>query len=339
MATESSSVIPGARMMVLRNESRGVRLNAHNASPKRVVPRDKLSSLTDESFCFGSVIARNSFCDEAISDEPGDCLASLAMTRMWGINMTELLCRSDAYMKEFDATVTAVNGDLVALDRTAFYPRGGGQPSDTGMLRVGADEYRVLEVKKQGAEVWHRLDRAGPAVGARVHGVVDWDRRYKLMRTHTALHILCGVIFRDYGVSVTGGDIAEPSRQPIELRGRAGLAPEPLAARMDFELERMSATFAQEVEDKVNKEVAAARDIRVQVLPREKAFQIPDLIRTKINLLPPDIQQVRVVEIVGLDLQADGGTHVANTREVGRIKVVGHESKGKINKRLRIAVE
>ncbi len=141
------------------------------------------------------------------------------------------------------------------------------------------------------------------------------------MRTHTALHILCGVMFRDYGVSVTGGDM------------------EPLAARMDFELERMSATFAQEMEAKVNAEIAAARDIRVKVLPREEAFQIPDLIRTKINLLPPDIQQVRTVEIVGLDLQADGGTHVANTREVGRIKVVGHESKGKINKRLRIAIE
>jgi misacylated tRNA(Ala) deacylase len=179
----------------------------------------------------------------------------------------------------------------------------------------------VLEVKKQAGEVWHKLDRPGLAVGARVHGVVDWERRYKLMRTHTALHILCGVIFRDYGVSVTGGDM------------------EPLAARMDFELERMSATFAQEIEEKVNAEIAAAREIRVQVLPREQAFQIPDLIRTKINLLPPDIAQVRVVEIQGLDLQADGGTHVANTREVGHIRVVGHESKGKINKRLRIAVE
>ena len=238
--------------------------------------------------------------------------------------MTELLCQSDAYLKEFDATVTAVNGDLVALDRTAFYPRGGGQPSDAGTLRVGGESepYRVLEVKKQGGETWHKLDRAATfATGTRVHGVVDWERRYKLMRTHTALHILCGVIFRDYGVSVTGGDM------------------EPLSARMDFELERMSVTFAQEVEEKINAEVAAARDVRVKILPREEAFQIPDLIRTKINLLPPEIQQVRTVEIVGLDLQADGGTHVANTREVGRIKVVGHESKGKINKRLRIAVE
>jgi misacylated tRNA(Ala) deacylase len=238
--------------------------------------------------------------------------------------MTELLCQSDAYLKEFDATVTAVNGDLVALDRTAFYPRGGGQPSDAGTLRVGGESepYRVLEVKKQGGETWHKLDRVATfATGTRVHGVVDWERRYKLMRTHTALHILCGVIFRDYGVSVTGGDM------------------EPLSARMDFELERMSVTFAQEVEEKINAEVAAARDVRVKILPREEAFQIPDLIRTKINLLPPEIQQVRTVEIVGLDLQADGGTHVANTREVGRIKVVGHESKGKINKRLRIAVE
>ncbi len=236
--------------------------------------------------------------------------------------MTELLSQSDAYVKEFDATVNGVNGDQVTLDRTAFYPRGGGQPSDMGVLRAGADEYRVMEVKKQGGEAWHKLDRPAVfAISQPVHGVVDWERRHKLMRTHTALHILCGVIFRDYGVSVTGGDM------------------EPLAARMDFELEHMSGTFAQEVQDKVNVEIAAAREVRVKVLPRDEAFQIPDLIRTKINLLPPDIQQVRTVEIVGLDLQADGGTHVANTREVGHIRVVGHESKGKINKRLRIAID
>ena len=236
--------------------------------------------------------------------------------------MTELLAQSDAYLKEFDATVTAVNGDQVALDRTAFYPRGGGQPSDQGVLSVDGNEYKVLEVKKQAGEVWHKLDRVATfAAGASVHGVIDWERRHKLMRTHTALHILCGMMWRDYGVSVTGGDM------------------EPLAARMDFELERMSADFAHDVEEKVNAEITAARDIRVKILPRDEAFAIPDLIRTKINLLPPDIQEVRTVEIVGLDLQADGGTHVANTREVGRIKVVGHESKGKINKRLRIIVE
>lgn len=238
--------------------------------------------------------------------------------------MTELLSQQDAYLREFDAAVTAVNVDLVSLDRTGFYPRGGGQPSDTGTLALSDsnESYKVLEVKKQGADVWHKLDRQVQfKTGIQVHGIIDWERRHKLMRTHTALHVLCGVIFRDYGVSVTGGDM------------------EPLTARMDFELERMSATFAQEIEEKVNSEVAAGRQVLVRILPREEAFQIPDLIRTKINLLPPEIDQVRTVEIVGLDLQADGGTHVANTREVGKIKIVGHESKGKINKRLRIAIE
>jgi misacylated tRNA(Ala) deacylase len=249
--------------------------------------------------------------------------------------VTDLLFHTDAYLKQFDATVTAVQGDALALDRTAFYPRGGGQPSDRGTLRVGADAWNVLEVKKQGADVWHKVrvfdetpqvrafdETPLPlAVGTRVRGEIDWARRYQLMRTHTALHILCGVIFRDYGVSVTGGDM------------------EPLSARMDFEFDRMSAEFAHEVEEKINAEVAAAREVRTKILPREEAFQIPDLIRTKINLLPEGIQEVRVVEIVGVDLQADGGTHVANTREVGTIRVVGHESKGKINKRLRIAVE
>ncbi|MBI4675261.1 MAG: alanyl-tRNA editing protein [Chloroflexi bacterium] len=235
--------------------------------------------------------------------------------------MTELLFHADAYLQEFDAMVVAVEGERVALDRTALYARSGGQPSDFGVLRVGDVEYRVVDSKKQGDAVWHHLDHVGVHVGAAVHGVMDWDRRYKLMRTHTALHILCGVIFRDYGASVTGGDM------------------EPLTARMDFEFERMSGEFAQEVEQRINAEVAAARDVRAKILPRAEAFQIPDLIRTKINLLPAGIEQVRVVEIVGLDLQADGGTHVANTREVGMIRVVGHESKGKINKRLRIAIE
>lgn len=235
--------------------------------------------------------------------------------------MTELLYHTDAYLKEFDATVTAAEGDRVCLDRTALYPRGGGQASDHGWLRAQDQEWQVLDSKKEGAQVWHKLDKPPPTTGAAVHGVLDWDRRHRLMRTHTALHILCGVIFRDLGVSVTGGDM------------------EPLAARMDFELERMSADFAQMIEERINAEVMAGREVRTKILPREEAFQIPDLIRTKVNLLPPEIREVRVVEIVGLDLQADGGTHVANTSQVGHIRVVGHESKGKINKRLRIAVE
>ncbi len=234
--------------------------------------------------------------------------------------MTELLYHSDAYLREFDATVAAVDAERVALDRTALYARSGGQPSDFGILMGNGVTFRVLDSKKQGDQVWHQLDSAGLEAGDTLRGAVDWVRRYKLMRTHTALHILCGVIFRDYGASVTGGDM------------------EPLAARMDFEFDRMSAEFAHEVEERINAEVAAARDVRVKILPRAKAFEIPDLIRTKINLLPAGIEQVRVVEIVGLDLQADGGTHVANTREVGTIRVVGHESKGKINKRLRIEI-
>lgn len=235
--------------------------------------------------------------------------------------MTEVLCYTDSYLKEFDAKITSATANGVVLDRTAFYPGGGGQPSDTGVLHAGGVQHKVTKLSRAEGQLIHELEGPPPAAGQAVHGVVDWDRRYQLMRTHTALHILCGVIWRDYGVQVTGGDM------------------KPLAARMDFELESMSATFAQEVEAKINAEIAAARPIVIKTLPRDEAFQIPDLIRTKINLLPPAIQQVRVVEIVGLDMQADGGTHVANTREVGHIRVVGHESKGRINKRLRIEMD
>jgi len=235
--------------------------------------------------------------------------------------VTELLYLTDSYLREFEATIMEVEGNKVVLDRTAFYPQGGGQPSDVGTLLDDEGQiYRVLKINKKG-KVFHKLDREPPPAGTRVYGKIDWEHRYRLMRTHTALHILCGVIFRDYGASVTGGNM------------------EPLRARMDFELEHMSADFAQEVEEKINQEVEAARPVKISVLPREEAFQIPDLIRTKINLLPEGIKEVRVVEIEGLDMQADGGTHVANTKEVGYIRVVGHESKGRINKRLRIALE
>ncbi len=234
---------------------------------------------------------------------------------------TQLLYQTDAYLREFEATIVAVEGDAVVLDRTAFYPGGGGQPCDKGTLAFGGQAVAVVEVAKRGGQLVHRVAGGPPPVGAAVRGVLDWDHRHKLMRTHTALHLLCGVVFRDYGALVTGGNM------------------KPLEARMDFELAEMSSAFSQEVEATVNGEIAAARPIRVRILPRAEAFQIPDLIRTKINLLPPEITEVRTVEIVGLDLQADGGTHVGNTSEVGRVRVVGHESKGKINKRLRIAIE
>ncbi len=234
--------------------------------------------------------------------------------------MTEPLYHHDSYIREFQAEVVEMLDNGVVLDRTAFYPGGGGQPSDTGVLHTADGEYRVARISRKDGKTIHEIGDPPPA-GTQVTGVVDWDRRYKLMRTHTALHILCGVIWRDYEAQVTGGDM------------------QPLRARMDFELENMSVDFAREVEEKINTEVAASHPVTTETLPRDEAMRIPDLIRTKINLLPPAIKQVRIVDINGLDIQADGGTHVASTNEVGRIRVVGHESKGRINKRLRIEVE
>jgi misacylated tRNA(Ala) deacylase len=239
----------------------------------------------------------------------------------WEMTMTEALFHTDAYLKEFDAIVVMVDGNKVALDRTAFYPGGGGQPNDVGTIMADSETWNVIKVSKQGTEVWHELDREAPPVGTPVHGALDWDRRYKLMRTHTAMHILCGVIFRDYGANVTGGNM------------------EPLKGRMDFEFETMRQEFVKQIEEKINVEVAQARPTQVKILPREEAFQIPDLIRTKINLLPEGIPEIRTIEIVGLDLQADGGTHVANTSEVGYIRVVDYKSKGKINKRIEVALD
>ncbi len=235
--------------------------------------------------------------------------------------MTDLLYQTDGYLREFEAIVTEVVGDGVVLDRTAFYPGGGGQPNDVGRLLADGGEWEVVKVGRSEGRVVHRLNREPPPVGTPVRGILDWERRYALMRTHTAMHILCGVIWRDYGASVTGGKM------------------EPLRGRMDFEFERMRRELVDEIEEKINVEVAAARPIHVRILPREEAFQIPDLIRTKINLLPPHITQVRVVEIEGLDLQADGGTHVANTSEVGPLRIVDYKSKGRINKRLVVELE
>jgi misacylated tRNA(Ala) deacylase len=235
--------------------------------------------------------------------------------------MTELFYQTDSYMREFSARITGVDAEQggVYLDRTAFYPGGGGQPNDAGWLTVGEQRYAVTKVVKGGL---HILDGNGlPTIGETAQGVLDWERRYRLMRTHTAMHILCGVVWRDYGASVTGGNM------------------EPLQGRMDFEFERLQKDLVSEIEAAINAEVEAARDVRVKILPREEAFLIPDLIRTKINLLPEGIPEVRTVEIIGLDLQADGGTHVANTREVGRIRIADYKSKGGINKRIYVELE
>ncbi len=239
--------------------------------------------------------------------------------------MTELLYQSDSYLKMFKAKVTEVDTENhgVILDQTAFYPGGGGQPADRGSLITDRGVFSLKRAKKVGPNLVHLLEgeAALPEPGEVVTGELDWERRYKLMRTHTAMHILCGVIFRDYGASVTGGDM------------------EPLKGRMDFEFETMHKDLVEAIEAAINKEVAEDRPLAVDILPREEAFQIPDLIRTKINLLPPGIQMVRVVEIKGLDLQADGGTHVKSTGEVGRIRVVDYKSKGKINKRIYVELD
>ncbi len=244
---------------------------------------------------------------------------------------TDLLCLRDSYLRTFEAVVTDVDPTtrVVTLDRTAFYPGGGGQPPDTGLLTdEDGHSWRVVEVRKEGGSVRHIIDVAPgapermPPVGGQVRGTLDWATRYRLMRTHTALHVLCGVVFRDYGALVTGGNMGLDK------------------ARMDFEMASAEFTPARvaELERRANAEIAAGREVRVRLLPREEAFRIPDLIRTKINLLPEGIAEVRTVEIVGLDLQADGGTHVANTREVGGLRVVGTRSKGKSNKRLEIVL-
>ena len=238
--------------------------------------------------------------------------------------MTILLYQTDSYLRSFDASVTAVDEEnqAIALDQTAFYPGGGGQPADSGTLSIENIVYPVKRAKKVSEDVFHFIASGDnlPTIGATAHGQIDWEHRYQLMRTHTAMHILCGVIFRDYGASVTGGD--------MQL----------LKGRMDFEFETMRKELVEEIEQAVNLEVANARPVRVEILPRAEAFRIPDLIRTKINLLPGGIEEVRVVEIEGLDLQADGGTHVNNTSEVGQIRIVNYKSKGKINKRIYVEI-
>ncbi|MCU0496590.1 MAG: alanyl-tRNA editing protein [Anaerolineae bacterium] len=236
--------------------------------------------------------------------------------------MTQLLYQTDSYLRTFDAVITSVDPDQggITLDRTAFYPGGGGQPHDHGQITIGDRVYPVTKFAKGHLHLLDLTSAPLPEVGQTVIGAIDWERRYPLMRTHTAMHILCGVVWRDYGAQVTGGNM------------------EPLEGRMDFEFERLQKDLVAEIEAKINAEVTAARDVRVQILPRETAFQIPDLIRTKINLLPAGITEVRTVEIVGLDLQADGGTHVANTREIGALRITDYKSKGGINKRIYVQI-
>jgi misacylated tRNA(Ala) deacylase len=230
--------------------------------------------------------------------------------------MHELLYLRDAYLASFQATVVACRDGAVALDQTAFYPTGGGQPHDTGTL----EDLAVTDVRKEGELVWHTVTGQAPSVGARVRGAIDWERRHRLMRTHTAMHVLCGVIWNEWHVPVTGGNM------------------EPLSARMDFEFDPLPEGFAARVEQLVNEAIARDHRIDVSFVPRASAVLDADLIRTKVSLIPESVQEIRVVDIVGLDKQADGGTHVRSTREVGTFRVVKTESKGKGNKRLRVEI-
>jgi misacylated tRNA(Ala) deacylase len=229
---------------------------------------------------------------------------------------TELLYLRDAYQRTFSATVVDRRNDAVALDRTAFYPTGGGQPHDEGTI----DQIAVTDVRKEGDVVWHTLAGPPPASGAVVDGAIDWERRHALMRTHTALHVLCGVIWNEWAVPVTGGNM------------------EPLSARMDFEFDPLPEGFGPRIEELVNGELAADRAVNVEFLARGEAVGDADLIRTKVNMIPESVSEIRVIDIAGLDKQADGGTHVRSTAEVGRIRVVKTESKGKGNKRVRLEV-
>jgi len=239
--------------------------------------------------------------------------------------MTDLIYHRDSYQKVFQAQVVEASSTdrTFLLDRTAFYPGGGGQPYDVGSVFFDNREAIVEKVRYKHGKIVHYLGNSSPLPkpGTAITGELNWDRRYALMRTHTAMHILCGVIFRDYGASVTGGNM------------------EPYKGRMDFEFAGLKKELIAEIELSINKEVKASRSVTWRSLPREEAFQIPDLIRTKINLLPPHIQEVRVVEIHGLDLQADGGTHVRSTSEVGPIEITDYKSKGKDNKRIYLVLD
>lgn len=235
---------------------------------------------------------------------------------------TKLLYHENSFTYECTAKVVAVEEDEIALDATVFYPGGGGQMADHGIISWDNQEKlgNVIALNKRNDVVWHTIDYPAPAVGTEVVGTIDWDFRYQMMRTHTALHILCGIMWKEYSVQVTGGQMY-PDR-----------------ARMDFSMENLDKERIASIEQRVNEAIQADYPIRVYTLPREKALTIPDLVRTRMNLLPPEIEEIRIVEIVGLDLQADGGTHVNHTKEVGGIRITKTENKGKINKRLEIVL-
>lgn len=237
--------------------------------------------------------------------------------------MTEKIYSTDAYAREMTAQVVRTDGEdnRLLLDRTVFYPGGGGQPHDVGELWIGDDQLRVVRVTADRSGVWHWLEGGLPPVGTELRGALDWDRRYKLMRTHTAMHAMCGVIWRRYQVPVTGGNM------------EAG------EGRLDFELPDWNAEHKPAVEIELNAELASRLPVEVSFLPRDEADQDPSLIRTKVSLLPAGLREVRVIDIVGLDRQADGGTHVDSTGEVGSISLATVKSKGRGFRRFRFTLD
>ena len=237
--------------------------------------------------------------------------------------MTERLYVLDSYLKEFQAEIISIDTaeKAIILNQSAFFPGGGGQPFDIGSIASEDKVFPIHKVQIVNNQVLHYTNDELPSIGEKITGKIDWDRRYQLMRTHSAMHILCGVVWRDYQAKVTGGNM------------------EPLKARMDFEFESFSADLVKEIEIKINAEVQKDLAINIKILPRAEAFEIPDLIRTKINLLPESLKESRTIEIEGLDLQADGGTHVKNLSEVGPIRITKHKSKGKINKRMEVELD
>ncbi len=236
--------------------------------------------------------------------------------------MTERIYSTDAYASSMDATVVGTDAEdgRVLLDRTVFYPGGGGQPPDTGSLWIGDDELVVTRVTQDRDGVWHWVEGGLPSTGTALRGEIDWGRRYRLMRTHTSLHALCGVVWERFGSPVTGGNM------------------EPGHGRLDFELPDWDPDDREPLEDALNEAIARHLPVEVSFLPRDAADQDPSLIRTKVNLLPPSLTEIRVIDIVGLDRQADGGTHVKSTREVGRVTITKVESKGKGFRRIRVAL-
>jgi misacylated tRNA(Ala) deacylase len=231
--------------------------------------------------------------------------------------MTEELFLKDAYLQRFGARVVDLDGREAVLDRTVFYPGGGGQPADKGTLGIGPVRASVVDARREEGGIVHVLDTAIPVTVRELHGELDWERRYTHMRYHTALHALSGIIWKAFGAKVTGGQM-RPDR-----------------ARMDFSFPgEWTVDVVGEIERLTNEALEEERPVRIYELPREEALKNPDLIRTQVNLVPERVRTVRIVELEGIDTQADGGTHVANTREVGELQITAHKSKGRQNKRV-----